>query len=256
MKNRSLSLSIAIHAFIALIILVFSYSNVKIFNLGNAVSSPQQVQIVNATLVLPKPSLSHLISPTPPAPAPPTPPVKDPTQQPHPHPTKPSPQNAKPVPQKLATSPEGTLRQKDQKPSPQASQSSVARQEALQKLKALGLSSLQQASNSNQKEAASAAQAAKDLSIEQQYMGLIQQTIRSNWINQFPQATLTTTLHILLDRKGNVLSVSISQSSGNASFDRQAVLAVKKSSPLPLPPDSGLAKKFMNITLPFSNQLS
>jgi colicin import membrane protein len=57
-----------------------------------------------------------------------------------------------------------------------------------------------------------------------------------------------------LDKAGNVLSVNIIQSSGNAAFDRQAVLAVKKSSPLPLPPDPKLAKDFMNLTLPFSNQ--
>lgn len=125
----------------------------------------------------------------------------------------------------------------------------------MQKLKALGLSSLQQASTSTQTEAASAAQAAKDLTLEQKYMGLIQQTIRSNWINQFdPNVVLTATLKISLDSSGKVLSVSVSQSSGNPAFDRQAVLAVKKSSPLPIPPDDNLAKKFMSLTLPFSNQ--
>ncbi len=258
-QNRAYWYSAGLHLGIILLIFILSYTHTQIFTVGTAAQSPQQVQIVNATLVLPTPSTSQVITNNRPAPAPPTPPTKTPAPQvnpkPTPVPTPPTP--AKPAPQKPTPAKEATVVQKPQ-PQPQqkpAASSTTQNKAALQKLKALGLSSLQQAVATNQQEAASAAQAAKDLTLQQKYMGLIQQTVRSNWINQFdPNAKLIATLKISLDASGNVLSVSVSQSSGNPAFDRQAVLAVKKSSPLPLPPDPGLAKDFMNLTLPFSNQ--
>ena len=108
------------------------------------------------------------------------------------------------------------------------------------------------------KRAAAAAAHQKQLLTEKEkYIGLIQQTIRANWINQFMNAgDLTVTLQINLDSKGDVQSVAVVQSSGNAAFDRQAVIAVRKSSPLPMPKDADLAKQFQVIKLPFSNQLS
>jgi TonB family protein len=255
LKNRPYWYSAGLHLAIVLIAIILGYSNPKIFNFGTAAQSPQQVQIVNAVLVLPQPSNSKVITPTPPAPSPPTPPVKNPTDKPNPKPSPtPTPPTPKPTPEQVAQDKNAIQIQKQKVVQQKSAQSSIQQQQAIQKLKALGLSNLSQAVNSNQKEAASAAQAAKDLTLEQKYMGLIQQTIRANWINQFPNTPLTTTLKINLDKQGNVLSVSVSQSSGNLAFDRQAVLAVKKSSPLPLPPDAGMAKKFLNLTLPFSNQ--
>ena len=165
----------------------------------------------------------------------------------------PTPTPQKPTPQKLAPDKSAAMVQKTTPPKQNSQQSSVQQKQALQKLKALGLSSLQQAVNSKQLEAASAAQASENLTLKEKYMGLIQQTIRSNWINQFPQSNVTVTLQISLDAHGNVLNVFVKQTSGNAAFDRQAVLAVKKSSPLPLPPDPNLAKDFMSLVLPFSN---
>jgi colicin import membrane protein len=102
---------------------------------------------------------------------------------------------------------------------------------------------------------AAAAESQRVLTLEQKYMGLIQASIRSQWINQFdPLANLQVILVIELDPKGNVDSVQISQSSGNPAFDRQAVAAIQKASPLPIPDDASIAKDFAEITLPFSNQ--
>jgi colicin import membrane protein len=103
--------------------------------------------------------------------------------------------------------------------------------------------------------AAAAAAEKRALSIEEKYMGLIQASIRSQWINQFdPLADLQVTLQIELDSKGNVESVEVSHSSGNSAFDRQAIAAVKKASPLPIPEDPSIAKDFRDLTLPFRNQ--
>lgn len=254
-ENRPYLYSVGAHLGLILLILILSYHNIKIFTFGTAVQSQQQVQIVNATLVLP-PNISKVMTQNPPAPAPPAPPTKNPSQEinPKPAPT-PSPKPEKPTPQKLTPDKNATVVQKQQPP--KKSSSSIQNKQVLQNLKALGLSSIKQAINTNQKEAASAAQAAANLTLKEKYMGLIQQTVRANWINQFdPNTNLTVTLKISLDKTGKVLSVSVAQSSGNPAFDRQAILAVQKSSPLPLPPDPNMAKDFMNLTLPFSNQLS
>lgn len=242
--NKPLFYSFSLHFLLLAAIIIAAMHHQQNFFFGTAVRSPQQIQIVNATLVLPTPSMSQVITPTPPAAASkPTPPTPNPTEQ----------NNVKPTPAPTPQSKVADIQQKQQKP--QVPKQSLQQIQAIQKLKSLGLSSIQQSVASNQKEAASAAQAAQMITMEQKYMGLIQQTVKSNWINQFsPNAQLQAILKIKLDKNGKVLAVSVVQSSGNDAFDRQAILAVQKSSPLPMPPDASLAKKFMNLTLPFNNQ--
>ncbi|MGE3319018.1 MAG: cell envelope integrity protein TolA [Candidatus Berkiella sp.] len=50
---------------------------------------------------------------------------------------------------------------------------------------------------------------------------------------------------------GEVLSVRIAESSGSVEFDRSAVLAVEKASPLPMPPDPALASQFREFDFIF-----
>ena len=86
------------------------------------------------------------------------------------------------------------------------------------------------------------------------YIGLIQSKVRSNWSNQTnPDQDLMAILTIKVSPYGQVLQVRLKQSSGNSNFDQQAILAVKKSSPLPLPNTVEMRKDFSTITLPFSN---
>ena len=56
-------------------------------------------------------------------------------------------------------------------------------------------------------------------------------------------------LKVQLDLSGNVKSVLLVDSSGEASFDRLAINAVYKASPLPLPEDEAIAKKMTVINL-------
>ena len=130
-------------------------------------------------------------------------------------------------------------------------------QAARERLRKQALENLAKQRLAAKRAAAAAAHQKQLLTEKEKTIGLIQQTIRANWINQFMNAgDLTVTLQIDLDSKGNVQSVTVVQSSGNAAFDRQAVIAVRKSSPLPMPKDADLAKQFQVIKLPFSNQLS
>jgi colicin import membrane protein len=55
------------------------------------------------------------------------------------------------------------------------------------------------------------------------------------FINPRPGERLKCTLFVRIDRTGTVQDVQVVESSGNAAFDRQAEIAVRKASPLPLP---------------------
>lgn len=69
------------------------------------------------------------------------------------------------------------------------------------------------------------------------YYALITEKIWSHWVYpDFELAGLEVIVSIKIDSKGNVLSHVIEKSSGNVLFDRSAVRAVSKASPLPPPP--------------------
>lgn len=128
-------------------------------------------------------------------------------------------------------------------------QTQAQRAQAQKALQSMALSSL----------AASAAQAKADdahaaqlQGIEDKYLALIQQTIRANWINPFQAGQYQVTLAIRLDPEGNVVSVSVIQSSGNEVFDRQVMYAVRKSSPLPLPKEAEVVSRLSSMNLVFS----
>ncbi|MBT4804120.1 MAG: cell envelope integrity protein TolA [Legionellales bacterium] len=81
----------------------------------------------------------------------------------------------------------------------------------------------------------------------------IKHAIGSNW--QIPigmSGDLHCKVLIKLDIKGKVLSVDMLASSGNGSFDRSAINAVTRSSPLPMPVDYSLSRKFQEIILTLS----
>ena len=61
--------------------------------------------------------------------------------------------------------------------------------------------------------------------------------IRNNFNIAGMPAGITCKLRVQLAADGQVLSVNVTQSSGNEIFDRRAITAVQKSSPLPVPED-------------------
>lgn len=281
-------MSVCLHLLLIIVLIITVPKTPKIFQ----ISGPSKVHIVNATFINATPMQNPPPAPQPkpvekPTPPPPPAPVLKPKPAPAPTPApKPKPQPVpKPVqkPQpKPAPAPKKTVvieakkadiqkpvdtkinkkKREQQKLAEQKQAQALAKkvaeikkQQAAAALKAMALNSIQSSIQQQQANEAAAAAQQRLLSLKEQYMALIQQTIRANWINQFnPSQNLTTTLHIDLDAEGNVLSVNVVQSSGNPTFDRQAVLAVRKSSPLPMPQDPTLLKDFLSITLPFSNQ--
>ena len=82
------------------------------------------------------------------------------------------------------------------------------------------------------------------------YKALILQAIGQNWI--IPPKTnkkLSAELVLRLAPDGSVLSVKIVKSSGNSLLDESAVMAVQKSSPLPVPEDLQQFNAFRQINL-------
>lgn len=69
------------------------------------------------------------------------------------------------------------------------------------------------------------------------YYALITRRIWSEWI--YPESGiegLEAIIAIKIDREGKIISQEIEKSSGNSLFDRSAIKAISKSSPLPPPP--------------------
>jgi len=83
------------------------------------------------------------------------------------------------------------------------------------------------------------ASSSADQDVVNQYIGAIQEQIQRTW-SRPPSARkgMQVTLKIRLIPGGEVVSVSILESSGNAAFDRSAEQAVNRAGKLPVPPDA------------------
>ena len=87
------------------------------------------------------------------------------------------------------------------------------------------------------------------------YMLLLQGLVRENWTNPFSRdLKLSVTLKVIANNEGQVRAVSVVLSSGNPVFDRQAIIAVRRTSPLPLPKDKDLLVRSRVVNLTFNNQ--
>ncbi len=95
--------------------------------------------------------------------------------------------------------------------------------------------------------------ATRDQSIISQYVGIIGDRVRRNWI-QPPSSRvgLSCVVQVQLLPGGDVISAQVVQSSGDAAFDRSVEAAVYRAAPLPLPPDPGLFESFRTLTFNFS----
>ncbi len=86
------------------------------------------------------------------------------------------------------------------------------------------------------------------------YKGLIKEKITRNWI--FPasyQKGMKCKILVRLIPSGDVVSVRVIESSGNAAFDRSVVMAVNKASPLSVPKSStGLFDYFREVEFVFN----
>jgi colicin import membrane protein len=128
----------------------------------------------------------------------------------------------------------------------QAKQQAQAKQKQLQAAKLAAQQMLQQEVSATD----DAQQAAANQGEIDKYKALILQAISAQWIvPPGAQDNEVTKLTVRLAPGGMVVSVTITQSSGDAALDRSARVAVLKASPLPVPTDAALFDSFRTINL-------
>jgi colicin import membrane protein len=97
------------------------------------------------------------------------------------------------------------------------------------------------------------AQDAKALSEVERFRALIAQVVTRSWIR--PDGVgkgLQCIVQVRLVPTGEVISVRITKSSGNAVFDRSVQAAVQKASPLPVPKDANVFEKMREVEFLFN----
>lgn len=250
--SLSVSLSIAVHVLVLVIVAVVIY--LQPAGTGLPMSTATPPQIVQATMIS-----SKALSPPPSAekpaekPAPAViqkqavaspPPEKVEKIKPHiedtvkpltpPVDTKPAEIKVKPKAAKPKTASRHKAERKTvatakstavDKKQQQLKQQQLAEQRQ-QALKALGEQSLTQAV------------AAQQLATAQDaYKSQISSSVAGVWINPFQGSTqMELMVAVTIDAAGNIVDTKITQNSGNAVFDRQALLAIHKAAPFSPPP--------------------
>ncbi len=75
-------------------------------------------------------------------------------------------------------------------------------------------------------------------------------TIKDNWAWVGQRSNLKVVVHFGIKDTGEIVGLKIVQPSGDPSYDESVLRAVKKSSPLPAPPES-YRKDFADVELTF-----
>jgi len=206
-------------------------------------------QIVNATLIMMEAGPAAAPQPAQPKPQPKPAPRPEPKPQPKPEP-KPEPQpepEAQPRPEpKPEPKPEAKTEPKPDRAAEQRRQEELAREE---RLKTLADSSFENALESEEAELAQAdAASAGDAANAQaamSYHNAIYQAVKNNW-SRPPSARngMKALLLVELVPTGDVVNVTVVQSSGDAAFDRSAEAAVRSAGRLPVPPESDVFERY------------
>ena len=82
------------------------------------------------------------------------------------------------------------------------------------------------------------------------YQNRMFETIKGNWAWVGQKTNLIVVVHFSIKDNGDIIGLKIVQPSGDLSYDESVVRAVKKSSPLPAPPES-YRKDFADVTISF-----
>ena len=82
------------------------------------------------------------------------------------------------------------------------------------------------------------------------YQNQILSTIKNNWVWVGQRSNLRVIVHFNIKDNGEIVGLKLVQPSGNPSYDDSVLRAVKKSSPLPAPPEN-VRKDFSEVELAF-----
>jgi colicin import membrane protein len=185
-----------------------------------------------------------------PPPPPPAPPVEAP--KPAPPEVKPEPRIEKPqiaIPEKPKPKPKP---KPEAKPKPDPDLEKRMREQLAQEQKALEKQrqerELRELIARRDAEAARQAAAARARALNE-YIARIQAKVKSNWIlPQDIQGNPEAVFDVVQLPTGEVLTIKLVKSSGNAAYDAAVERAILKSSPLPLPPSRELFSRELKLT--------
>jgi colicin import membrane protein len=82
------------------------------------------------------------------------------------------------------------------------------------------------------------------------YQNRMLSSIKDNWAWVGQKSNLKVVVHFSIKDSGEITGLKIVQPSGDQSYDESVLRAVKKSSPLPPPPE-GSRKDFADVELTF-----
>ena len=82
------------------------------------------------------------------------------------------------------------------------------------------------------------------------YQNRMMSTIKENWAWVGQRSNLTVVVHFAIKENGEIVGLKVVQPSGDQSYDESVLRALKKSSPLPAPPDA-YRKEFADVELTF-----
>lgn len=92
----------------------------------------------------------------------------------------------------------------------------------------------------------------KNQALIKRYMKRIESKVKSRWLEPpAARSGMSCILRIRLSPSGEVLVVATVKSSGDPVFDRSVENAVRKASPLPLPPDPAVLPGFPELNFNF-----
>jgi colicin import membrane protein len=82
------------------------------------------------------------------------------------------------------------------------------------------------------------------------YQNRILSTIKDNWAWVGPRSNLRVVVHFGIKENGEIIGLKVVQPSGDSSYDESVLRALKKSSPLPAPPEA-VRKDFGDVEISF-----
>ncbi|OGT32887.1 MAG: protein TolA [Gammaproteobacteria bacterium RIFCSPHIGHO2_02_FULL_39_13] len=126
-------------------------------------------------------------------------------------------------------------------------------QKLLTEQKKLQQAMMQQQMNTEAKNVSAAVSQAQQGAIDQ-YKAQILALIQSNWRIDQVNSQLKCIYTVALAPDGTVLSIALTQSSGNQDLDQSAKQAIEQSSPLPVPHNLALFNHFRQLVLTLSPQ--
>lgn len=199
-----------------------------------------------AAPIQPEPTAAEPISEPEPAPAPPPTPEPKPSPTPKPE-AKPEPKKPEPAP-KPEPKPTPTPTPKPAEPDPELVKERERLERAAQARQQAIAQALRSEADAMAQQAAADARARQLASQINQFTLAINQKIKNEWKRPINvDGKLETVMTITVLPGGEVRSVLIRQSSGNAAFDASAEEAVRRASPLPVPADAALFNEFFRV---------